>query len=46
MNKIKLYIGDERDKCSITEAIGGTDIVFHAKVPSCKFFPMEAVRTR
>ena len=47
--KVKFYIGDVRDKQSITDAMKGTDFVFHAaalkQVPSCEFFPMEAVRT-
>lgn len=47
--KIKFYIGDVRDKNSIVEAMNGVDFVFHAaalkQVPSCEFFPMEAVRT-
>lgn len=48
-NKVKFYIGDVRSRKSITEAINGVDFVFHAaalkQVPSCEFFPMEAVRT-
>ena len=47
--KVKFYIGDVRDQSSITEAMHGVDFVFHAaalkQVPSCEFFPMEAVRT-
>ena len=47
--KVKFYIGDVRDKQSITDAMKGVDYVFHAaalkQVPSCEFFPMEAVRT-
>ncbi len=48
-NKVRFYIGDVRDKRSVRDAIGGVDYVFHAaalkQVPSCEFFPMEAVRT-
>tara|TARA_B100000989_G_scaffold297664_1_gene284217 strand:- start:5572 stop:6555 length:984 start_codon:yes stop_codon:yes gene_type:complete len=47
--KIKFYIGDVREKQSIDQAIVGVDFVFHAaalkQVPSCEFYPMEAVRT-
>ena len=47
--KIKYYIGDTRDKRSIDTAMRGVDYVFQAaalkQVPSCEFFPMEAVRT-
>jgi UDP-N-acetylglucosamine 4,6-dehydratase/5-epimerase len=48
-DKIKYYIGDVRDLASIKNAIHGVDYVFHAaalkQVPSCEFFPMEAVKT-
>ncbi|MFI3620609.1 polysaccharide biosynthesis protein [Vagococcus fluvialis] len=47
--KIKFYIGDVRDVNSIKNAMHGVDYVFHAaalkQVPSCEFFPMEAVKT-
>ncbi len=47
--RIKYYIGDTRDKRSIDMAMRGVDYVFQAaalkQVPSCEFFPMEAVRT-
>ena len=49
VKKVKFYIGDVRDKSSIVEAMSGVDFVFHAaalkQVPSCEFFPMEAVQT-
>ena len=48
-SKVKFYIGDVRDIQSIRDAMWGVDYVFHAaalkQVPSCEFFPMEAVRT-
>ena len=48
-DKIKYYIGDVRDKQSIKNAMHGVDYVFHAaalkQVPSCEFFPIEAVKT-
>ena len=47
--KIKFYIGDVRDYQSISDAMRGIDYVFHAaalkQVPSCEFYPMQAVRT-
>ena len=47
--KIKFYIGDVRDKESIKSAIRNVDYIFHAaalkQVPSCEFYPMEAVKT-
>ncbi len=47
--KIKFYIGDVRNKSTLKYAMKGVDYVFHAaalkQVPSCEFFPMEAVKT-
>lgn len=47
--KLKFYIGDVRDYDSVAQAMKGVDYVFHAaalkQVPSCEFYPMEAVRT-
>ncbi len=48
-DKLKFYIGDVREYDSISQAMVGVDYVFHAaalkQVPSCEFYPMEAVRT-
>lgn len=48
-DKIRFYIGDVRDRRSVDNAMYGVNFVFHAaalkQVPSCEFFPMEAVRT-
>jgi UDP-N-acetylglucosamine 4,6-dehydratase len=48
-DKVKFYIGDVRDYDSVHDALTGVDYVFHAaalkQVPSCEFYPMEAVRT-
>lgn len=47
--KVKFYIGDVRDSRSVADAMPGVDYVFHAaalkQVPSCEFFPMQAVKT-
>lgn len=47
--KLRFYIGDVRDISSVTEAVRGVDFIFHAaalkQVPSCEFYPMQAVRT-
>ena len=47
--KIKFFIGDVRDKQSLASAVKGVDYIFHAaalkQVPSCEFFPVEAVKT-
>jgi NAD(P)-dependent dehydrogenase (short-subunit alcohol dehydrogenase family) len=47
--KLKFYLGDVRDYASVRNAMAGVDFVFNAaalkQVPSCEFFPMEAVRT-
>jgi UDP-glucose 4-epimerase len=48
-SKLRFYIGDVRDRSSITQAMKGVDFVFHAaalkQVPSCEFYPLEAVKT-
>ena len=48
-DKLKFYIGDVRDKNSVDDAMRGVDYVFHAaalkQVPSCEFYPMQAVKT-
>jgi len=48
-NKIKFYIGDVRNKSTLKYATQGVDYIFHAaalkQVPSCEFFPLEAVKT-
>lgn len=47
--KVKFYIGDIRSASSVSEAVEGVDYIFHAaalkQVPSCEFFPLEAVKT-
>ena len=47
--KVKFYIGDVRDPRSVADAVSGVDYIFHAaalkQVPSCEFFPMQAVKT-
>ncbi len=47
--KVKFYIGDVRNIDSVRDAVNGVDFIFHAaalkQVPSCEFYPMEAVRT-
>jgi len=48
-DKVKFYIGDVRDYDSVSQAMMGVDYIFHAaalkQVPSCEFYPMEAVKT-
>jgi UDP-glucose 4-epimerase len=47
--RVKFYIGDVRDYSSVESAVRGADYIFHAaalkQVPSCEFFPMEAIKT-
>src|SRR5690606_22506728 len=47
--KLKFYLGDVRDLSSVKNAMYGVDYIFHAaalkQVPSCEFFPLEAVKT-
>lgn len=47
--KVKFYVGDVRDLQSVADAMSGVDFIFHAaalkQVPSCEFFPMQAVKT-
>ena len=48
-SRIKFYIGDVRDTSSVKQAVKGVDYIFHAaalkQVPSCEFFPLEAIKT-
>ena len=47
--RVKFYIGDVRDAASVSNAVKGVDFIFHAaalkQVPSCEFFPLEAIKT-
>ena len=48
-DRLKFYIGDVRDSSSVSQAVKGVDYIFHAaalkQVPSCEFFPLEAIKT-
>ncbi len=48
-HRLKFYIGDVRDSSSVSQAVKGGDYIFHAaalkQVPSCEFFPLEAIKT-
>ena len=48
-DRLKFYIGDVRDRSSLTHAVNESDFIFHAaalkQVPTCEFFPIEAVKT-
>ncbi|MEL0008557.1 MAG: polysaccharide biosynthesis protein [Flammeovirgaceae bacterium] len=48
-SRVKFHIGDVRDYSSVSQAINGVDYIFHAaalkQVPSCEFFPLEAIKT-
>lgn len=48
-DRVKFYIGDVRNYSSVSDAVRGVDYIFHAaalkQVPSCEFYPMEAIRT-
>ncbi len=48
-SRVKFYIGDVRDSSSVSNAVKGIDYIFHAaalkQVPSCEFFPLEAIKT-
>jgi len=49
IDRLKFYIGDVRDSSSVSQAVKGVDYIFHAaalkQVPSCEFFPLEAIKT-
>ena len=48
-DRLKFYVGNVRDSSSVSQAVKGVDYIFHAaalkQVPSCEFFPMEAIKT-